>query len=115
MPRRGANFYKNLSKHKGFYLFYRNKLKVNTEYEYDVFELLSSKLKGILYEKNYYTLIMNKISTERLKPQQDNEGSKGFKYQVLNSELGQVEREALVKLFFVTSSIKIIKNGIILR
>jgi hypothetical protein len=63
-------------------------------------------------KKNYYTII--KISTERLKLQQDNEGSKGFKYQFLNNELGQVERSSR-KVIFVTSSVKIIKNGILLR
>jgi hypothetical protein len=64
--------------------------------------------------KNYYTGIVNRIPTERLKPQQDNEGSKGFKYQVLDSEWSHVDRNSL-KVIFVTSPIKIVKNGLFLR
>ncbi len=65
-------------------------------------------------KKNYYTGIVNRISTEKLKPQQDNESSKGFKYQVLDSEWSQVDRNSR-KVIFVTSPIKIVKNRFFLR
>ncbi|MDP4227542.1 MAG: hypothetical protein Q8910_14270 [Bacteroidota bacterium] len=65
-------------------------------------------------KKNYYTGIVNRISTEKLKPQQDNESSKGFKYQVLDSEWSQVDRNSR-KVIFVTSPIEIVKNGFFLR
>ncbi len=38
--------------------------------------------------KNYYTIVINRTSAERLKPEQDSPRSKGFKYQALDSELG---------------------------
>lgn len=65
-------------------------------------------------KKNDYTGIVNRISTEKLKPWKDNEGSKGFKYQVLDSEWSQVDRNSR-KVIFVTSPVKIVKNGFFLR
>ena len=38
-------------------------------------------------KKTYCAMVINITSTERLKPEKYNQRSKGFKYQVLNSEL----------------------------
>lgn len=46
--------------------------------------------------KTYYNIVINRTSTERLKLEQDDQHSKGFKYQVLDSESGQVVRKILV-------------------
>jgi hypothetical protein len=43
-------------------------------------------------KENDYTMVINRTSTERLKPQQDNQRSKGFKYKVLDNEMNQVAR-----------------------
>lgn len=43
--------------------------------------------------ETYYNIVINRISTERLKSEQDNQRSKGFKYQTLDIELGQVVRK----------------------
>gem|GEM_PF-1332157 len=63
-----------------------NKFKVNTEYKYDILKLLNSKLKILYMNETYYNIGINRTSTERLKFEQDDQRSKGFKYQVLDSE-----------------------------
>jgi len=46
--------------------------------------------------ETYYNIFINKTFTERLKLEQDDQHSKGFKYQDLDSESGQVARKTFV-------------------
>jgi hypothetical protein len=51
----------------------------------DIPKLLNSKLKVFYMNETYYNIAINRTSTERLKLEQDDQCSKGFKYWVLDS------------------------------
>lgn len=65
------------------------KFEVNTEYKHNISKLLNSKLKVLYMNETYYNIVINRTSTERLKLEQDEKHSKGFKYQALDIEPGQ--------------------------
>lgn len=62
----------------------------------DIPKLLNSKLKVFYMNETYYNIGINRTSTEKLKLEQDDQCSKGFKYWALDSELGQVIRKTFV-------------------
>jgi len=75
---------------------YLKKFEVNTESMYDISKLLNSKLKVFYMNETYYNMVINRTSTERLKLEQDDQCSKGFKYQALDNESGQVVRKTFM-------------------
>jgi len=72
------------------------KFEVNTEYKYNISKFLNSKLKVLYMNETYYNIVINRTSTERLKLEQDDHHSKGFKYQALDIEPGQVLRNTFM-------------------
>ena len=46
--------------------------------------------------ETYYNIVINRTSAERLKLEQNDQCSKGFKYQSLDKESGQVVRKTFV-------------------
>lgn len=60
-----------------------------------------SKLKVFYMNETYYNIVINRTSAERLKLEQNDQCSKGFKYQSLDNEPldnepGQVVRKTFV-------------------
>lgn len=55
-----------------------------------------SKLKVFYMNETYYNIVINRTSAERLKLEQNDQCSKGFKYQSLDNESGQVVRKTFV-------------------